>query len=290
MSPTPLTMSPIRLDWAGGQANGSPIGMGWADGCVNANVANPVDDVANALPVGMDWAEGWVDANSVDDVANASPIGMDWADGYVDVNVTNPVDDVADVADASSIGMDWAGGCVDANVANPVDDVANASPIAMDCAGGCIQDWLVFSHPKPIFTVQNGINWDKPVFKCVANRNGLCWWLHPGLVGIFPPQTCFYRPKNGINWDKPVFPVFNFQNWEKLSKTRKKSGTNLKWVNGVVHGSMEGKVICAHFCSEWSIVGYGTSAFWDLWIKSIIRYTFEQFEHLHNGISYSEYG
>ena len=22
---------------------------------------------------------------------------------------------------------------------------------------------------------------------------------------------------------------------------------------------------CTHFCSEWCIVGYGTSAFWDLW-------------------------
>ena len=26
---------------------------------------------------------------------------------------------------------------------------------------------------------------------------------------------------------------------------------------------------CAHFCSEWSIVGYGTGAFWDLWIRSV---------------------
>ena len=26
---------------------------------------------------------------------------------------------------------------------------------------------------------------------------------------------------------------------------------------------------CAHFCSEWSIVGYGTGAFWDLWNCSI---------------------
>ena len=25
----------------------------------------------------------------------------------------------------------------------------------------------------------------------------------------------------------------------------------------------------AHFCSEWSIMGYGTSAFWDLWNRSI---------------------
>ena len=26
---------------------------------------------------------------------------------------------------------------------------------------------------------------------------------------------------------------------------------------------------CVHFCSEWSILGYGTGAFWDLWIRSI---------------------
>ena len=26
---------------------------------------------------------------------------------------------------------------------------------------------------------------------------------------------------------------------------------------------------CAHFCSEWSIVGYGTGAFWNLWNWSI---------------------
>ena len=26
---------------------------------------------------------------------------------------------------------------------------------------------------------------------------------------------------------------------------------------------------CAHFCSEWSIVGYGTGALWDLWDWSI---------------------
>ena len=26
---------------------------------------------------------------------------------------------------------------------------------------------------------------------------------------------------------------------------------------------------CAHFCSEWSTVGYGRGAFWDLWIRSI---------------------
>ena len=28
---------------------------------------------------------------------------------------------------------------------------------------------------------------------------------------------------------------------------------------------------CVHFCSEWSIVGYGTGRFWDLWIRSIFQ-------------------
>ena len=28
---------------------------------------------------------------------------------------------------------------------------------------------------------------------------------------------------------------------------------------------------CAYFCSEWCIVGYGTGALWDLWIRSYIR-------------------
>ena len=28
---------------------------------------------------------------------------------------------------------------------------------------------------------------------------------------------------------------------------------------------------CAHFCSEWSIMAYGTGAFWDLWIRSIVH-------------------
>ena len=31
---------------------------------------------------------------------------------------------------------------------------------------------------------------------------------------------------------------------------------------------------CAHFCSEWSIVGYGTGAFWDLWNWSIVHISF----------------
>ena len=44
---------------------------------------------------------------------------------------------------------------------------------------------------------------------------------------------------------------------------------------GLIHKSQNAPVpyptmfhseqICAHFCSEWSIVGYGTGAFWDLW-------------------------
>ena len=74
------------MDWAGGQANGSPIGMGWADGCVDACVANPVDDVANALPVGMDWADGRVDVN----VAN--PKGNPDRDDWIMIKLSKPCD------------------------------------------------------------------------------------------------------------------------------------------------------------------------------------------------------
>ena len=68
--------------------------MDCGDGRVDANVANPVDDVANASPIGMDCDDANF-ANPVDDVANVSPIGMDCGDGRVDANVANPVDDVS---------------------------------------------------------------------------------------------------------------------------------------------------------------------------------------------------
>ena len=55
-----MPMSPTPFD---NVANASLIGMDWADGRVDANVANPIDDVANALPMAMDWAGGCVDAN-----------------------------------------------------------------------------------------------------------------------------------------------------------------------------------------------------------------------------------
>ena len=38
---------------------------------------------------------------------------------------------------------------------------------------------------------------------------------------------------------------------------------------------------CAHICFEWSLVGYGAGAFWDLWIRSIVfsgfKYTYQRY-------------
>ena len=50
------------------------------EGCVDANVANPIDDVANASPIGMDCGEGCVNANG---------------EGCVNANVANPVGNVS---------------------------------------------------------------------------------------------------------------------------------------------------------------------------------------------------
>ena len=36
---------------------------------------------------------------------------------------------------------------------------------------------------------------------------------------------------------------------------------------------------CAHFCSEWSIVGYVTGAFWDLWNCSIVTVWIQPYAH-----------
>ena len=148
-------------------------------------------------------------------VAIASPLGMDWAGGLVDANVANPVDDVAN---ASPIRMDCAGGRVDASVANPIDDVANRNGLWWGLhRRQCRQPrWRC----RQCVANRNGLGWwlrrcqcRQPRWRCrqcvansnglawwpgqwVTNRSGLGWWLHPGLVGIFPSQTCFYRPKS----------------------------------------------------------------------------------------------
>ena len=38
---------------------------------------------------------------------------------------------------------------------------------------------------------------------------------------------------------------------------------------------------CAHFCSEWSIVGYGTHASGDLWIRSIATVPVRQHQRIY---------
>ena len=41
---------------------------------------------------------------------------------------------------------------------------------------------------------------------------------------------------------------------------------------------------CSHFCSEWSIVGYGTGAFWDMWNCSIMTQFINTYVHHHASI------
>ena len=42
------------------------------------------------------------------------------------------------------------------------------------------------------------------------------------------------------------------------------------------HTVLHSEQIYAHFCDEWSIVGYGSSAFWDLWNRFIILIPLKQ--------------
>ena len=48
--------------------------------------------------------------------------------------------------------------------------------------------------------------------------------------------------------------------------------SSLSYLSQVSHCDQGNHTIeeeCAHFCSEWCIVGFGTDAFWDLWIWSV---------------------
>ena len=132
--------------------------MDCGEGCVDANVAKPVDDVANATPIGLNcvglrrcqWRQTrW------------------WCCQCV----------------ANRNVLLW--GCVDGNVANPVDNVANASPITMDCVWRC--RWQCRQSRwrcSQCVVNRNGLSWWLRwcqcrilcwrCRQCIANRNGLC--------------------------------------------------------------------------------------------------------------------
>ena len=175
-------------------------------GCVDANVANSVDDVANTSPIGMDCGEGCVNANVANPVDNESQCvanrnGLWWGlrrcqcrhtrwqccqcvanrnglwCGLRRCQCRQPR---CNVANASPIGMD----CSDANVANPVDDVANVSPIGMDCGAGCVDanvanpvDDVANASPIGLDCVElRRCQCRQPRWRCcqcVANRIGL---------------------------------------------------------------------------------------------------------------------
>ena len=45
------------------------------------------------------------------------------------------------------------------------------------------------------------------------------------------------------------------------------------------HTMLQSVEKCAHFCSEWRIVGYGTRAFWEFWIRCIPNVSYHSGRH-----------
>ena len=52
--------------------------------------------------------------------------------------------------------------------------------------------------------------------------------------------------------------------WIRMDQFHKSQNTPAPYPT-IIHSEQK----CAHFCSEWCIVGYETGAFWDLWIRSV---------------------
>ena len=61
-----------------------------------------------------------------------------------------------------------------------------------------------------------------------------------------------------------IYTCLCFDNVRNIDQFHKSQNASIPYPT-MLHSEQK----CAHFCTEWSIVGYGTGAFWDLWIRSI---------------------
>ena len=110
------------------------------------------------------------------------------------------------------------------------------------------------------------------------------------IVGAKPPVTVMCLPYIAFPRARAVWWGFTFYHhdfchvqWDMVPRETRDDVTEEDDVTiriDLIHKSQNAPVPyttmlhseqkCAHFCSEWSIVGYGTGAFWDLWNWSIL--------------------
>ena len=136
--------------------------------------------------------------------------------------------------------------------------------------------------------------------KRLSHMSGIYFWpvSHQWKISVL--LQSLIRPKGPkliSMLSAPIVPNIKALLWNGISNAR-----NVKWVIGLfcahsmnddvnvqglvpinqshksTHASVPYPTLhhseqkCTHFCSEWCIVGYGTGALWDLWIRSIDMY------------------
>ena len=128
----------------------------------------------------------------------------------------------------------------------------------------------------------------------------LCMTLTTSLLCFYPHQqrhhtTNAYDAEHIRRWSPSIYALAWYkvygatecrERWKYHSVTihnnlREKQNAAQRQRNDPIHKSQNASVPyhtmlhseqkCAHFCSEWSNVGYGTGAFWDLWNCSIAQ-------------------
>ena len=90
------------------------------------------------------------------------------------------------------------------------------------------------------------------------NELGHHWIDYPRMHLYVCMYVCMYRL-----WLHSLYGLYG--PWCPLSPKRLMNLISLSLSPTLLHWEEK----CAHFSSEWSIVGYGTVAFWDLWIRSV---------------------
>ena len=108
--------------------------------------------------------------------------------------------------------------------------------------------------------------------------NAVKLWTHQLVIASCSLCPCTYH-KNYLRQDELMYRSATATEWPALPKPACRGELLSPELIDLIHKFENAPVPyptmllseqkCAHFCSEWSIMGYGTGALWNLWQWSI---------------------
>ena len=126
-------------------------------------------------------------------------------------------------------------------------------------------------------SIMTTLDFQYAVYTITHNCVLLRWWSHVIRLAI-----CYSVTTPSKLHDYPSTSAINLTDIDKIDRCVTRIKRNKAQDGSIInqsHKSLNAPVPyptvhhaelkCAHFCSEWCIVGYETGALWDLWIRSV---------------------